>query len=99
MRNVLPLALLLAVAGCNTPARWEKPGVSVEMTATAAVECRRTATQEAFLYIPAPAVISPNRRVQWQYEQSERFSAENRLTDSCMRSKGYELVPPPKAQS
>ncbi len=90
--------MLLAVAACNTPARWEKAGVSEAKTGTDTVECRRAATQEAFLYIPAPPVISLNRRVQWQYEQSERFSVENRLTDSCMRSKGYELVPPPKAQ-
>ena len=98
MRNVLPFALLLAVAGCNTPARWEKPGASVEMTSIAAVECRRAASQEAVLYIPAPPVISPNRRINWQYEQSERFYAENRLTAFCMRNKGYELVPIPKQQ-
>jgi len=97
----LPVAMLLAVAGCATPERWEKPGVSVEMTATDAVECRRAANQEAFLYIPAPPLIWPYRRsstINWQYEQSERFYAENRLTAFCMRNKGYELVPIPRAQ-
>ena len=103
MRKVAPVtllgAMLLAVAACAAPARWEKAGVSEEMTATDAVDCRRAASQEAFLYIPAPPLIWPYRRgstINWQYEQSERFYAENRLTAFCMRNKGYELVPIPK---
>jgi hypothetical protein len=99
MRKVVPVtllgALLLALAGCATPERWEKAGVSAELTSTDAVECRRAASQEAFLYIPSPPVIWP-RRINWQYEQSERFYAENRLTAFCMRAKGYDLVPIPR---
>jgi hypothetical protein len=53
MRKVAPIALLLAVATCGAPARWEKPGVSAEMTSTDAVDCRRAASQEAFLYNPS----------------------------------------------
>jgi hypothetical protein len=98
MRKVVPLALMLAVAGCASPERWEKSGVSVEMTATDAGECRRAASQEAFLYIPSPPVPWPYRRLNWQYDQTERFYAENRLVAFCMRSKGYELVPIPRAQ-
>jgi hypothetical protein len=103
MRKVLSFALLLAAAGCSTPARWEKPGVSAEMTATDAVDCRRAASQEAFLYPSGfPPPLWPYRRGQpltWeQYQGSERFYAENRLTAFCMRNKGYEQVPIPKPQ-
>ena len=102
MRKVAPVtllgAMLLAVAACAAPARWEKAGVSEEMTATDAVECRRAANQEAFLYIPSPPVPWPYRRLNWQYDQTVRFYAENRLVAFCMRSKGYELVPIPRAQ-
>ena len=102
MRKVVPVtllaALLLAVAACAAPARWEKAGVSEEMTVTDAVDCRRAASQEAFLYIPSPPVLWPYRRLNWQYEQTERFYAENRLTAFCMRNKGYELVSIPKTQ-
>jgi len=102
MRKVLPFALLLTAAACGTPARWEKPGVSDEMTATDAVDCRRAASQEAFLYNPygwGPPPLWPYRRnwLYWQqYQDSQRFYAENRLTAFCMRNKGYELVPIPR---
>ena len=104
MRKVVPLALLLAVTGCGTPARWEKPGVSNELTATDITECRRAASQEAFLYSPYGwgVPLWPYRRGSWlywqQYQESQRFYAENRLTAFCMRNKGYELVPIPRPQ-
>ena len=108
MRKVVPAtflgALLLAVTGCGTPARWEKPGVSDVVTATDITECRRAASQEAFLYAPYGwgLPLWPYRRGSWfywqQYQDSQRFYAENRLTAFCMRNKGYELVPIPKPQ-
>ena len=104
MRALLSVTLLLAVAACATPTRWEKPGVSADMTASDAVDCRRAAVQEAFLYNPYgwPPPFWPYRRGYWlnwqQYQQSERFYAENRLTAFCMRSKGYELVQIPEPQ-
>ena len=107
MRKVVPgtllVALLLALAGCATPERWEKAGVSAEMTSTDAVECRRSASQEAFLYQSgAPPPLWFYRRGYWftwqQSQESDRFYAENRLTAFCMRAKGYELVPIPKPQ-
>lgn len=106
MRKVLPVALLgvllPALTACGSQARWEKPGVSADMTATDAVDCRRAASQEAFLYNPTglPPPLWPYRRGYWlnwyQIQESERFYAENRLTAFCMRSKGYELVPIPR---
>ena len=98
MRKVVPFALLLTVAACSEPARWEKAGVTAEMTSTDAVECRRSAAQESFLYqsgLPPPP--GAYRRGHWQmYQDADRFYAENRLTAFCMRSKGYELVPIPR---
>ena len=104
MRKVVPFVLLLAVGACGTPARWEKPGVSPEGTVADITDCRRAASQEAFLYsygLPPPLWPYPYRRssLYWlQYEESQRFYAENRLTAFCMRNKGYELVPIPKTQ-
>jgi hypothetical protein len=100
MRKVVVLTLLSAplLAGCGTPAHWEKPGISAAMTSTDAVECRRSASMEAFLYQPRLPPLWPFRRNGKQLEDSERFYAENRLVAFCMRSKGYELVPPPKEQ-
>jgi hypothetical protein len=104
MRKVAAIALLLAVAACGTPARWEKPGATDQTTAADAVECRRAASQESFLYNPYgwPPPLWPYRRGYWlnwyQMQESQRFYAENRLTAFCMRNKGYELVPIPKTQ-
>jgi hypothetical protein len=102
MRKVVPFVLLLAVAACGAPARWEKPGVSPEGTVADITDCRRAASQEVFLYFYGlPPPLWPYRRswLNWQmYEESQRFYAENRLTAFCMRNKGYELVPIPKTQ-
>jgi hypothetical protein len=106
MRKVVPVALsaalMLGVAGCGTPARWEKPGASDAMTISDVTDCRRAASQEAFLFAPYgfPPLLWPGRRGYWlnwyQMQESQRFYAENRLTAFCMRNKGYELVPIPR---
>jgi hypothetical protein len=103
MRKVLPVLLLLAVAACGTPARWEKPGVTDEVVASDMTACRQAAVQEAnrypFGYYPfgfGPPVWGGRRGnfMLWQMRQdNDRFYAENRLTAFCMRTKGYELVP------
>jgi len=92
---VVPLALILAVAACGAPARWEKAGVSAEMTSTDAVDCRRAASMESFL--STPYATPPVYRLNWlQMRESERFYTENRLVAFCMRNKGYELMPIPR---
>lgn len=104
MRKVVPFMLLLVVAACGGATHWEKAGVSDAVTATDMTECRRAASQESFLYFPyayAPPLWGYSRW-SWLYWQqrldSERFYTEIRLTAFCMRSRGYELVPIPKAQ-
>ncbi len=105
MRKVVPAVLLLAVAGCSTHAHWEKPGATEQMTVADAVDCRRAATREAFVYNPEgmlPPLWPPTRRGYWLYWQqlqdTQRLYAENRLTAFCMRNKGYELLPTPEPQ-
>ena len=104
MRKILPVLLLLAVAACGTPARWQKPGVSDEITEDDMKSCRQAAWQEANRYYPfgyypfgfGPPVWGGRRGnyMLWQMRQdNDRFYAENRLTSFCMRTKGYELVP------
>ena len=103
MRKVLPVLLMLGVAACAPPMRWEKPGATEQMLAFDMASCREAAQQEAmrsysFGYYPfafGPPVWGL-RRGNWALWQmradSDRFFAENRLTAFCMRTKGYEQV-------
>lgn len=98
MRKVLPLLLLTSVAACAFPqTRWDKPGATEKATADDQVACRHAARQEAFdsyPYGPLPWHVR-----HWAYYGDDQFYAEGRLTDFCMRNKGYTLVTvtPPKA--
>ena len=109
MRKVLPVLLMLGVAACATPMRWEKPGATEEMLSFDMSSCRQAAQQEAMRYYTFgyyPFAFGPPvwglRRGSWPLWQmradSDRFFAENRLTAFCMRNKGYELVSIPRAQ-
>jgi hypothetical protein len=103
MRKVLPVLLMLGVAACATPMRWDKPGATDQMVAADTTACRQAAQQEAMRYYPfgyypwgfGPSVYGMHRGnwMLWQMRQdSDRFLAENRLTNFCMRTKGYEQV-------
>ncbi len=99
MRAVLPFAFLLGLAACSQPTHWEKPGVS-EATKDADLDiCRHAAAREGLAYYPsspmAPATFtytSPWGAMD-TYNDDLRYHAEFRLTDTCMRYKGYEKVP------
>ena len=102
MRKVLPVLLMLGVAACAPPMRWEKPGATAEMLSFDMTACRQAAQQEAMRYPFGyyPFAFGPPvwgmRRGNWTLWQmradSDRFYAENRLTSFCMRNKGYEQV-------
>ena len=98
MRNTVPFLLLLAVAACATPTRWEKSTVSAETKETDITECQRLAARQASLYYPSGVngPLWPYHR-SWvyldQYQESQQFYAGNQLTNVCMRNKGYERVP------
>jgi hypothetical protein len=111
MRKVLPLAVMLAVAGCGTPMHWEKQGADPEMLKADMTDCRRAASQEAFHQYAFDTGFTRFGAPYWGYAarpsygawrsrlDSDRSYAESRLTNFCMRNKGYELVPnePPQA--
>jgi hypothetical protein len=99
MRIFLPIALVFAVAACSTPTRWEKPGISEETKEADLTVCKRAAAKQGLMYYPS-AVNPP---AGWAYEQpwgimdtyrdDYRYHADFRLTDACMRYKGYDKVP------
>jgi hypothetical protein len=95
MRPVWPLVLAITVAACAQPAtRWEKPGADEKATADDLVTCRRAAREEAFSEFPPtfPRFVVFRR---YAYYDDNRFYTETRLTDFCMRNKGYQQVTVP----
>ncbi|SJZ50081.1 hypothetical protein SAMN02745126_01366 [Enhydrobacter aerosaccus] len=105
MRRVPPLLLLAFASACSLPeTRWEKPGADEKATANDLADCRRAARQEAFQAwpfftygppywgFPSWGWGSPWGFPYWGQYDSSRFYTENRLTDFCMRNKGYQLV-------
>ena len=94
-RIVTPLLLLLAA--CDQPMRWEKPGADAEARARDLDECRAAASDESNRnYYPASGVAPDSWRwpSNWpQRPESQRFYAETNLTRFCMRNKGWELAP------
>jgi hypothetical protein len=106
MRKVPPLLLLALVSACAFPeTRWEKAGVDEKVTANDLTDCRRAARREAFETWPyftyGPPYWGfpywgwgPSYRglPYWNRYSSNQFYAESRLTDFCMRNKGYQLV-------
>jgi hypothetical protein len=102
MRGVLPYVLIVALAGCSQPeTHWDKAGADPKTTTDDLVTCKRAAQDEAFRLSP-PVFVLPYagiyRRIYWG---DDRFYTEVRLTDFCMRNKGYTLVTssPPKTTS
>jgi hypothetical protein len=98
MRRILLVLLVLAVSGCAIPeTRWEKPGADEKMAASDLSNCRRAAQQETFQAAPLYGFgygfgLPYWRYRPWTFYESNRFYTENRLTDFCMRNKGYQLV-------
>jgi hypothetical protein len=97
------LAAVLGLAGCETYT-WERAGTTEETLKADYRDCRQQAQSEAFrsyaFYTGFP-IMGPGY---WGYRyypdywywrqrlESERFFYENRLTNFCMRNKGYTLV-------
>ena len=100
MRRILPFLLLATVAACAFPqTRWEKDGADEVLTANDLGYCRAAARNEAFSAYPygfGSPFYGFNRWAAWD---DNRFLAESRLTQFCMRAKGYErvTVSPPQA--
>ncbi|HEY2337560.1 MAG TPA: hypothetical protein VGI18_09380 [Burkholderiales bacterium] len=103
----LILACSLGVAAC-TPMQWLREGAAPDAAALEkdSIECRQQAWQEAqyraFAYPAFGPVLSRDvsgrRFAGWPYRPyaypfGDPFLEESRLTQFCMRNKGYELVP------
>jgi hypothetical protein len=100
MRKILPILLLATVAACALPqTRWEKEGADEKLTAGDLTSCRQAARDEAFVGYPYGFGSPFYGFHRWAHWDDDRFYAEGRLTDFCMRNKGYQLVtiPPPQA--
>lgn len=101
MRIHLLFVLLLAVAACASPTRWEKPGVSEETKDADLSICRNAAARQGLAYYPSAVNAPPGWADQqrWAimdtYSDDFRYHAEFRLTAACMQYKGYEKVPVP----
>lgn len=105
-RFVSLFAAALLVSGC-TPLAWVKPGASPAEVDASLQACQLAAWREAswrstWMYRPfGPSVVQDalgRRYFLWPYPYytdpfGDRFFEESRLTQFCMRAKGYELIP------
>ena len=93
MRRILPFLLLASVAACTFPqTRWEKDGADDTLTANDLGYCRKAARDEAFSAYPYGFSSPFYGFRRWAAWDDNRYLAENRLTQFCMRAKGYQLV-------
>jgi hypothetical protein len=98
---------ILLLAAC-TPMQWVKADATPEQLNEDSIRCQQDAWREARLrtwyYRPmGPSVVqdATGRRIvvspMGAYDPfGDPFMEESRLAHSCMRAKGYELVPVPK---
>jgi hypothetical protein len=105
MRFVLAAAFLALLPAC-TPMQWVKPETAEAASDEDLGACRQEAWREARLRAPSfprplPYVVSDaqGRRVLvsphggFHDPFNDQFMEETRLTNFCMRAKGYQLVP------
>jgi hypothetical protein len=102
LRLFLGLSLAALLGACSEP-RWVRQDVSAEQADRDDIDCQREAAREASLRAGGfygPAYYGPYR---WPYGRSAasrpdtgfdpygyRTLDEARLTDFCMRAKGYQ---------
>ena len=109
MKYLVPLVLAMLLGAC-TPMQWVKPDATPDQINADAIRCQQDAWREArvrnWFYQPySPMVvrdaagrafvISPGPFYDPFYDP---FMEEARLTQFCMRSKGYSLEPADKPQ-
>ncbi len=103
MRRSTAIFAVLALAGCDEHT-WERPGTTDVTRQGDRNDCRQQARSEAFrshayhsgFPIMGPAYwgfrYQPDYRSWRQRLDSEPVFYQNRLTNFCMRNKGYTLV-------
>lgn len=106
MRGAFFVFIALAVAGCGTPRQWDKPGVDRQTAKQDLRDCRRAAAGEAWRAYPdnvpmrypwptSSAHQAGRPDPYFARRDSDRSYNEARLSNFCMRNKGYELNPSP----
>lgn len=97
-----PLVVILATAlSACTPMEWVKPDAGVEVVRSDEQACRLAAARDASDYSYGseqrmqPVVVAPGQVI-WPSgafvdPYAQRLLDENRLAQSCMESKGYQL--------
>ena len=100
MRSLMVwIALLVAC----TPLEWVKPDAAAAQVAHDEQACRHSAAREAsfhsyqYHHRVQPIVVGPGQVVfpsgPYVDPHGEQSLHENRLTEFCMESKGYQLAP------
>ena len=105
--GALTVAAATLVA-CGPAPEWTREGATGEATAADLTDCRTAARQESWRY-PGPTIGVPYWGVFWgpryygwgpryfgwsAVVATDRSWEESRLTDFCMRSRGYKLEAP-----
>jgi hypothetical protein len=110
MMRLSPLLLLAVMLGACTPMRWEHPQYGLAGAQEDYTSCSQSARAESWRYQSSvrAQMWEPNRYYRtssgrfvydpWSnYRRYDPYMDEYRLTDYCMRNKGYQLVPVPEA--
>jgi hypothetical protein len=93
MRRILPFLMLAALSACTLPeTRWEKEGATEALTASDLDYCRKAARDEAYDAYPYGFGSPFYGFHRWAMWDDNRYYTESRLTQFCMRNKGYQLV-------
>ena len=102
--------LIAIASGCTPPLHWAKPGVDEVTALREGQECRQMARgtslrtyseppPEPFAGAVGPSPYTGMRAGSanmWQYTTTDQgpYALEERITDACMRKRGYDRVPP-----
>jgi hypothetical protein len=108
MRFETLIAVAVAAAAGCTPMQWVKEDATPQQLQDDSIQCQQDAWREArsraWYYRPlgGPIITRDNRFIGWPYGSGDPFwdpyLEESRLTQFCMRSKGYALEPVEKSK-
>ena len=103
MRLFVTLLVAAAGLGACAPMQWVKPDADVDQVRSDEQACRLAAAREAsynsywYQHRVQPVVAGPGQVI-WPSgafvdPSAQQLLDESRLTQFCMESKGYQLVP------
>jgi hypothetical protein len=93
MKRVMVLAcVVIASTSCSSAIRWEKPGVGVGEQQRDETECTSRASRESSVSAAQSAGTTSGTPIDPQVTRIRTYDAS--LFEECMRTRGYEQVPP-----